>query len=144
MTEVSRDNPIDNSSSIEAEIAELSKTIEQKRKLLEESKGVFEDKEVLRQAVGEKISEHAAMAAGAYGAAQKTTKTTHATGSSYLDNLDEESIEQINHLLGLVFSKGINEAIKEASLMPPFIIDAFHDALVDKLYNELKERGIVK
>ena len=46
--------------------------------------------------------------------------------------------------MDMVFEKGLEVALKEAGKQTPFIEDAFHDALVDKLLPELKKRGIVK
>ena len=43
-----------------------------------------------------------------------------------------------------VFSKGLKQALVSVQVEEPFIIDAFHDALVDRLYDELKTRGIIK
>lgn len=49
----------------------------------------------------------------------------------------------VEQLLDLVFHKGLVEAVKSAKRYPPFIEDAFHDALVDKLLPELKRRGVL-
>lgn len=49
---------------------------------------------------------------------------------------------KIQHLIKLAFKEGLAEAIKEAKNYPPFIEDAFHDALIDKLMPELKKRGL--
>lgn len=51
--------------------------------------------------------------------------------------------QEIEHLLSLVFQKGILSATAEAAHSNPFILDAFHDALAGKLYPELQKRGIV-
>ena len=47
-------------------------------------------------------------------------------------------------LLDLAFHHGIEKANSEAKKSSPFIVDAFHDALVTKLYPELQKRGIVE
>ena len=62
----------------------------------------------------------------------------------YLDNLDEESINKVQLLVNETFNKGIKKTIEEIQHEEAFIIDAYHDALVDKLYEELKARGVVK
>lgn len=130
--------------SIEAEIAELSKRIDEKRKLLETEAGVVEEKEVVRQAVAEKISPSMPVSTNSSATATATVPPKSSSKTSYLDGLDKESVEQIQSLVALVFEKGFDAAIQEVSLMEPFIIDAFHDALVDRLYDELKSRGLVK
>ena len=38
----------------------------------------------------------------------------------------------------------ITKAVNEARKYPPFVEDAFHDALIDKFLPELKKRGIIK
>ena len=43
----------------------------------------------------------------------------------------------------MVAGKGIKKAIEEAKKNSAFVLDAFHDALVDKMHDELKERGII-
>ena len=51
---------------------------------------------------------------------------------------------EIEYLLDMAFHKGITQAAKEARKSNPFVFDAFHDALVGRLYPELKKRGILK
>lgn len=51
---------------------------------------------------------------------------------------------EVESLVDLVFHKGLEKALSEASKHSPFIEDAFHDALVDKLLPELKRKGIIK
>lgn len=62
---------------------------------------------------------------------------------SYVKDADEETQARVEHLLSLVFSDGIEKAVREAERASPFSIDAFHDALIDKLYDELKKRGVL-
>lgn len=123
---------------IEAEIAELTKQIEAKRRVLESDNGIIEEKEFVRSAVAEKISEITPQFN-----VQKTSSIKNDNKISYLDNADEETSETVNGLLEIVFSKGIEDAIKEAEKQEPYIMDAFHDALTDKMFEELKTRKII-
>ena len=50
----------------------------------------------------------------------------------------------IKTLLGLVLHKGIVAGLKESRKYSPFIQDAFHDALADKLIPEMEKRGLLK
>ena len=128
---------------IEAEIAELAKQIDAKRRVLEDQKGMIEDKEIVRQAVGEKINQNIPQVSpAAAGAPAKSAAKTGVT--SYLDSVDEETEAEVNRLLQIVFSKGIDAAVSEAEKDDPFLMDAFHDALTDKVYDQLKAGGIVK
>ncbi|HBM46131.1 MAG: hypothetical protein UT05_C0003G0096 [Parcubacteria group bacterium GW2011_GWF2_38_76] len=124
---------------IEAEIAELTKQIENKRHILESEKGFVEEKEIIRQAVGEKMSE----TSPSYVPSTSGTKTNDTVGS-YLDSADENTTNVVNSLLEKVFSTSMESAMKDAMLNEPYVIDMFHDALTDKLYEKLKAEGIVK
>jgi hypothetical protein len=62
----------------------------------------------------------------------------------YAEDAPVETKLEIEYLIDCVFKDGIQKALKEASKSPFFVQDAFHDALVKKLYPELKKRGIVK
>lgn len=49
--------------------------------------------------------------------------------------------EKLQHLVDVAFERGLIEAIAAARKMhDPYILDAFHDALVDKLHDELVRR----
>ena len=50
----------------------------------------------------------------------------------------------VEELLELSLHKGIEQGLKEARKAGPFMLDAFHDALIDKLYPELQKRGVVE
>ena len=65
---------------------------------------------------------------------------------SYMDGkgANKGAQGEVEHLIGLVFQKGLLEASQEAGKHSAFVEDAFHDALVDKILPELKRRGIVK
>ncbi len=51
---------------------------------------------------------------------------------------------KIEKLLDMAWHKGIRNAAKEAALAGPLVLDAFHDALIDKLYPELQKRGLLR
>ena len=66
---------------------------------------------------------------------------------SFPDYLLKESDEiknRVEGLINLAFLKGIDLSAREAAKSGPFILDAFHDALTSKLYEELKKRGLLK
>jgi len=64
---------------------------------------------------------------------------------SYLEGGDapEAARAAVERLVKLVFEKGLEKALVEAGRHGPFVEDAFHDALVDKLLPELKKRGML-
>ncbi|MEI6296872.1 MAG: hypothetical protein WCO84_04480 [bacterium] len=131
---------------IEAEIAELTKRIQEKRKVLEEQNGIIEEKDLIRSAVAEGISSSPSSQTSS--SSQKTTVTTKSTEQktdiSYIDTIDPKTGEEVNRLIEIAFTKGIEAAFSEVSKDEPYVVDAFHDVLVDRLYEDLKNRGIVK
>lgn len=53
-----------------------------------------------------------------------------------------EKNQQLKGLVDLAFQKGINYATEVVrNLDNPYLLDEFHDTLVDKLHKELVERG---
>ncbi len=62
----------------------------------------------------------------------------------YAQNASPEVKLEIEYLLDIAFHQGIAKANAEAQKSPPFVLDAFHDALAGKLYPELRRRGILK
>ena len=82
-------------------------------------------------------------------AKQGAVSSTNDTGSfpAYLisdDPASEDTKKAVEELVNLVFSKGLDEGVRFAKKYPPFIEDAFHDALTERLIPELKRRGILK
>ncbi|MCL4392437.1 hypothetical protein M1413_03835 [Patescibacteria group bacterium] len=65
---------------------------------------------------------------------------------SYLsdDAGDAEVKVVVENLVTLAFQSGVERAVAEAKRYPPFVEDAFHDALTEKLVPELRKRGIIK
>lgn len=60
------------------------------------------------------------------------------------DANSEDGVKRAVHgLIDLAFKKGIGAAVSLARKTNPFVEDAFHDALVDKLLPELRSRGII-
>ncbi len=138
---------------IEAEIAELSQKIAEKRKILEANAHMVDERDLVRGAVAEQLSntvptatttQTASTAATAVTQTATQTSTKSAVGKSYLDFLDLESRDIVDRLVEEVFSKGMDKTFKALEMQEPYIIDAFHDILTDKLYLELKKRGLLK
>ncbi len=134
---------------IEAEIAELSQKIADKRRELEAGKGMVEERELVKSVLGEKISnsvpQASSIASDAVSVATKssTSGSTVPAGKSYLDYLDEESRLVIEGLVESVFINGLEKTLKGLEMQEPYIIDVFHDVLTDKIYDEMKKRNVI-
>ncbi|OGY96524.1 MAG: hypothetical protein A2122_01275 [Candidatus Liptonbacteria bacterium GWB1_49_6] len=63
---------------------------------------------------------------------------------AYAKGASADTKLEIEHLLDIAFHKGIEHANAEAKKSTPFVVDAFHDALVGKIYPELEKRGLLK
>jgi len=123
----------------EQEVALISKAIESRRNALEREQGIVEEKEIARGIISEKIKEGTPPPTPP----QSSSQAKNASNKSYLDVLDEENAQKVSVLILLMREKGIKKAILEARENDPYVLDAFHDALVDKLYDELKKDGYI-
>ena len=123
------------SATIEQEIAQLEKQLQEKKAGLgqqPEEKESLPDKETLRQVVGEKIQEHMPQ----YVPKSSTQAQTDDTGF-ILPELKDKIQELVNHVFQNSLEQGIKEAVNSKN---PALLDAFHDVLVDQLYDTLLER----
>ncbi len=129
---------------IEQEIAQLEKQIADKRVALGQEKMGSElpsEKETLREVIGEKIQQQVPQYQPL-----SPTQTRQGGAKPQTDDIAQSSVlpelkEKIQELINLVFNKSLNEGIKEVSkINNPALTDAFHDVLVDELYNVLLER----
>ena len=141
---------------IDAELAALSEAIAAESVMagLGESIGSEADKDRLHLALKEKIGELLPSGAPAVTTddttqvpvATTTTKVKKAqVGSkSYLDTVDDATVAKVNGYVAEAFQKGIKATLRKVIAEDPFVLDVFHDVLTDKLYSELKSRGLVK
>jgi len=124
---------------VEQDIERLSKEIAEKRELPEHKQ--LPEKELVRQALEPMIKQPVSQPS------QPQPSSTAPTGEknlpNYLKDSPKEIKVQVEKLVDKVFSQGIEKTIKEANQSSAFILDAFHDALTDKLYDELKKRKMI-
>ncbi len=123
-------------STIEHDIAELEKQLDAKKAALESQKS---EKEMLHDVIGEKIQEHLPAGRQVFSTLPDQPPTPITTEPpSYLS---QELKDKIQEFVQIVFNKSLDEGIKEASKSGNIaVIDAFHDILVDELYDQLIEK----
>lgn len=100
------------------------------------------EKEVLHSVVGEKIQQH--ISTSGQQPVPTPAPTAPATDGqpSYLDPQLQPQVQQ---LVDIAFTKTLAEAIQAAvKTNNAALIDAFHDVLVDQLYDELLARQKLK
>ncbi len=130
---------------IEQQIADLERQIQEKKSVLEQSPASGEalpsDKEILHEVIGERIQEHAPEFVPKIRSNSSSSAPTVSddTPSYYDPNLKDK----VQNLVNIAFTKNIEEAIKFASGNSA-LLDAFHDVLVDELYEALIERQKIK
>lgn len=141
---------------LDAELAALSEAIATESVAAGpgEAQGSEADKDRLHLALKEKIGEllpSGAPAATTDDTTQVPPPTTttkvkkgQVGSKSYLDTVDDATVTKVNEYIALVFQNGIKNTLKKVIEEDPFLLDVFHDALTDKLYGELKARGLVK
>ena len=126
---------------LEADIERLSKEIIEKRKLPEYKE--LSEKELLRQTLQPLIKQQTFQQGGRPPAVQSTAPVRETILPDYLKDSPAELKIQVEKLIDLVFHQGIRKTAKQARQAGAFILDAFHDALTDKLYDELKKRKLL-
>lgn len=134
---------------LELEIAQLQQKIEEKKNLLEQQGGIVEEKELVGSALREMFTGASAPSgvsqpAVSGGATSVTSDQTVVRDTSYLDNIDNQTAETIGILIQKLPEIGIAKTVAEAELGGPFLVDVLHDALVDRMYDELVQRGFIK
>lgn len=133
----------ENPSSIEQEIALLEQQLQEKKSALGgretgAKEAIPSDKEILHEIVGEKIQETIPEQSSEPQTAVPVQPAPAVEPPIYLS---PELKDKIQQLINLAFSKSIDEAIREAAKTNnAALIDAFHDVIVDELYDALIER----
>ncbi len=100
------------------------------------------ERQILKQSLGKRIYE-----GGVYDREDVPSGQGEAVSPilpSYMKNYSDEDKLKVEKLIDLAWHKGISAAVREARKEGAFTLDAFHDALTDKLYEEFKARGIIK
>ncbi|MEK7465444.1 MAG: hypothetical protein AAB631_01555 [Patescibacteria group bacterium] len=104
----------------------------------------MEERELMRQSL-EKMAAAVAVPPAQEPPASSAPQADASSLPAYLSNAsaDPRVKEEVQRLVNLAFSDHIEKAISEAKKHPPFVVDALHDALVDKLIPEMKRRGML-
>lgn len=125
-------NPEIEHPALETEIERLAPEIQRQRELPEQ--GGRSGHELVRQAIQ------------ALPSSQATKAQVASDGDlpAYMGDAPAGAKLEVEHLLGVALHHGIDKANEEAiKSNNPYVMDAFHDALSGKLYEEFKRRGIL-
>lgn len=123
----------------------LEKDIERLSQEVAEKKNAPEHKDYSEREIIKKVIEPMIRQSPIQQSAQKRDDKTDDEGvlPAYLDKASNEIKLRTEQLIDITFHKGLENALKEAKKSGPFVLDAFHDALADKLYEEIKRRGMI-
>lgn len=124
---------------LEADIERLSKEIAEKRNLLEHKNSP--ERELIKKSLEPIIRQMPVNQQSVIGNRQSIAGSQILP--DYLNNYPAEIKLQVEKLVDSVFHLGIVRAAKEARKAGGFVLDAFHDALTDKLHEELKRRKLI-
>ncbi|KKR14940.1 MAG: hypothetical protein UT43_C0012G0005 [Parcubacteria group bacterium GW2011_GWC1_39_29] len=127
------------------EIAQLERQLQEKRAALGQSSGPDKEeaplqREMVHEMVKEKIQEHISSYQPLSVSNSQKIASSQTNGHTPSYTLPEFK-DLVQNLINMVFNSSISEAIKEVGKTNNMaLIDAFHDALTDELYNTLIER----
>lgn len=97
-----------------------------------------------KEALKEVIKGEAPTPSAAVPAQPAAPPTSSVTLPHYMEGEKNLVKLKVEKLLDLALHKGIKRASEEARDSGPLVLDAFHDALTDKLYEEIKNRGLLQ
>ncbi len=122
------------SGNIEKDLNSLGKAVEKTRERVGES---HKEREIVKESI-----KSLPVGGGVSGSGNgtPTPSPNYLKGSSG----DEGVREKVEELVEMTLRDGLEKGLREAKKQTPFIEDAYHDALVDKLLPELKKRGLIK
>lgn len=123
---------------IEQDIERLSREVKEKRNLPEYKE--VPERELIKQTLQPLIRPSAPAAPSVAKPAPSTEETIL---PDYLKDSPAEIKLEVEKLVDAIFHQGIEKTVKEANRAGAFVLDAFHDALTDKLYEELKKRNLI-
>lgn len=126
--------PLGEHLALEQDIQKLSKEIKE-RGLAEKGK------EALRTVIREQAPSYTKAAGG-----QSLPKSAAEPSSPLPSYLQQEPADvrlKVEKLLDFAWHKGVFRAFKEAQKGGQLVLDAFHDSITDKLYEEFKKRGLL-
>lgn len=124
-------NPKFEHSALEKDIQRL--TIEIREHKEKSGQPKIADKEIVRSVIGAQIQAQPASPPPAQ---------PSLILPAYLQKESPEIQLKVEELVDLAFHKGIAASVAEAKKYGPFILDALHDSLTAKVYEELKARKL--
>jgi|SRR3989338_6874104 len=124
------------------EIRELETLLLEKKKALEEKGIEKEPKEMFREVFKEYVQAKKALPPTPVQPVLPTVSDEQKRKADELKQKERE--EQLEHLIGVSFEKGLLDAVTIAETMTPWLLDELHDRLVDEYYDKLLQSDRLK
>lgn len=126
----------------EAEIQELSRLLEEKKKVFAERGEAKEHKEIFQEVFSEKYKEALLPpSANVSGGAQAPSPHTRPSDDPQHKLLHDQ---QLQSLVDFALTRGLVNAVGRASRETPWLLDALHDRLSDEYYQKLVQAKEIK
>lgn len=120
---------------LDTELLEVGQLIERRRNILEQENKIFDERATISDIVASQLKDDST-----------TLSDDNQTNNhnSYINDLDPEKMQSVQSKIDTIFDKGLKKGITEAKNdLSALELDAFHDILVGRLYDELKKRGLI-
>ncbi len=101
------------------------------------------NKEAVRQFLEQKTQQHVATQSQTSSSVQQPTSSSPDALPAYAADAPIQAKSTVDKLITLTFQKGLHEGIAHAAKMDPFTMDLYHDALTEKLFEEMKTRKLI-
>lgn len=128
--------PLNFDSALEQDILRLSGEVKKRAEGI--PSGEVSHREIVKSVIGSQIQTHQATEPAAQSASEPSPMLPQ-----YLQQESPEIRLKVEELMDLTFHKGIDASISEAKKYGPFMLDALHDTLTTKFYDELKSRNLL-
>lgn len=125
---------------LEADIQKLSKELAEKKQLLEHRD--LSERDIIKKILYPIIKQMPATSQQSDVSIQMSDISSQNLPDYLKDSPDDIKL-QVEKLIDLAINYGVEKAARTAGQLNAFIVDAFHDAITDKLYDELKNRKIL-
>lgn len=120
---------------LDTELIEVGQLIERRRNILEQENKIFDERATISDIVASQIKDDSTTLS------DDNQINNH---NSYINDLDPEKMQSVQSKIDTIFDKGLKKGITEAKNdLSALELDAFHDILVGRLYDELKKRGLI-
>ncbi len=130
-----------NYNTLEKDIERLSREVVEKKNLSEYKE--ISERELIKQVITPLVLQTKSKVVELTDNSQNASNAEETVLPDYLKNSPAETKLQVEKLVESVFNDDLEKTMKKAVSSNAFVLDAFHDALTDKLYDELKTRKLI-